>query len=91
MVPKTERQARWLASGIWSISIFGSITVLLVPAIFFWRPCTYLASYPYNARWSERLLYMTKAGSPFPMILRDLKLGRTILIKNEKNKNERRT
>lgn len=35
MVPKTERQARWLASGIWSISIFGSITVLLVPAIFF--------------------------------------------------------
>lgn len=34
MVPKTKRQARWLASGIWSISILGSITVLLVPAFF---------------------------------------------------------
>jgi hypothetical protein len=34
MVPKSERQVRWLASGIWSISTFGSITVLLVPALF---------------------------------------------------------
>jgi polyferredoxin len=43
MVPKTERQVRWLKYAIWSVTIFGGISILSVPAFFggyvpFWVP-----------------------------------------------------
>lgn len=34
MIPKSPRQTRWLSYGVWSISIFGCISILSVPAFF---------------------------------------------------------